>query len=322
MVLLDEGDLMTRAELLDATENILNKAGFQVSQRCTARASCFDFATRRNDQLVFIKALVNIGNVSCQDASELRRISKCFSATALFIGDKTRGNLLEDDTVYVRYSIYAITPKTLGNSVFLQMYPLIEAGPGGYYVNLDGDVIRKRRQELGLSVGKLAELMTVSRRTVYGYEKGMSKASVSAAYNLEWVLGAPVAQPINPFQSVSQDKGFLAAAKRVIVRNNILQMVLGKLTRFNFKVALTKRAPFDFIAQCPKGQLCIVGGVICEKEQNINRRTEEILSVSEVANAQPIFVTDGKKIPNNKIPLIHCEELSQINCPEDLTARL
>ncbi len=313
---------MTRAEVLDATENILNKAGFQISQRCTARASCFDFAARREEQLAFIKVLANIGNVSSQEASELRRISKCFSATPLFIGDKTRGDLLEDDTVYVRYKIYAITQKTLGNSVFLQMYPLVEAGPGGYYVNLDGDVISKRRQELGLSVGKLAELMTVSRRTIYGYEKGMSKASVSAAYNLEWILGAPVAHPINPLQSVSRDKGLLAAAKRMIVGNNVLRMVLGKLTRFNFKVALTKRAPFDFIAQCPKGQLCIVGGVTCKKEQNIDRRTDEILSISEVVNARPVFVTDGKQIPNNRIPLIHCEELRGIDCPEDLTARL
>ncbi|MCK4953091.1 hypothetical protein KAS14_04850, partial [Candidatus Bathyarchaeota archaeon] len=90
---------------------------------------------------------------------EFNKISKCFSATPLFICDKTKRKLLDDDTVYTRYNIYAITPKTLGNIVFLKMLPLVEAGPGGCYVNLDEKTIKKKRQELGLSVGKLAEML-------------------------------------------------------------------------------------------------------------------------------------------------------------------
>lgn len=311
---------MKRAEMLDTTETILNKAGFQVSQRCVARPSCFDFAARRGEQLTFVKALVNIGNVSSEEASELQWISKCFSATPLLIGDQTRKKPLEDDTLYMRYNIYAITRKTFGNVFLLQMHPLVVAGPGGYYVDLDGDAVRKKRQELELSVGKLAELMGVSRRTVYGYERGMAKASVSIAYNLEWILGVPVAQPIDVFQKAPREEGFFAAAKRVIVRNRLLQRVLRKFARFDFAVAPTKRAPFDFVAQFQKGRLSIIGGVTCKRERDVNQRTEEIMSVSEVINAQPVFITDGKQVPNNNIPLIHSEELTKIKCPEDLMA--
>ncbi len=311
---------MKRAEMLDTTEDILNKAGFQVSQRCVARPSCFDFAARREEQLTFVKAFVNIGNVSSEEASELQWISKCFSATPLLIGDQTRKKPLEDDTIYMRYNIYAVTPKTFGNLLLLQMHPLVVAGPGGYYVNLDGDAVRKKRQEFGLSVGKLAELMGVSRRTIYGYERGMAKASVSAAYNLEWILGVPVAQPIDVFEKKPKEEGFFAAAKRVIVRNRLLQRVLRKFARFDFSVAPTKRAPFDFVAQFQKEQLSIIGGVTDEGERDVNQRTEEIMSVSEVVNAQPVFITDGKRVPNNNIPLIHSQELTKIKCPEDLMA--
>lgn len=311
---------MKRAELLDATEDILNKASFKVSQRCVARPSCFDFAARRGEQLTFVKALVDIGNVSSEDASELRWISKCFSATPLLVGDQTRKKPLEDDTVYLRYDIYAITPKSFGNLVLLQMHPLVTAGPGGYYVDLDGDAIRKKRQELELSVGKLAELMGVSRRTIYGYERGMAKASVSAAYNLEWILGVPVAQPIDVFQKTPKEEGFFAAAKRLIVRNRLLQRVLRKFSRFDFSVAPTRRAPFDFIAQFKKGHWNIIGGVTGKRERDVNQRAEEIMSVSEVVNAQPVFITDGKHVPNNDIPLIHSEELTKIKCQEDLMA--
>jgi len=313
---------MNQAEMLATAETILSKAGFHASERCVARPSCFDFVARRGEQLAFLKVLVNVGSISEGEASELRKISRCFSATPLFIGDQTRNKPLEDDTIYVRYNIYAITPKTFGNVVFLQMHPLVVAGPGGYYVNLDGDAIRKKRQELGLSVGKLAELMGVSRRTIYGYERCMAKASVSAAYNLEWILGVPVARPIDPLQAVSHEKGFFAKAKRAIVGNRLLQSVVGKFVRFDFKVASTKWAPFDFVAQFPEENVNIVGGVTFEKEKSIDQRTREILSISEVVKAQPVFITDGKQVPNNEIPLIRSEDLMKIKCQEDLMACL
>jgi putative transcriptional regulator len=313
---------MKRAEILDATEAILEKAGFQLSRRCKSRPSCFDFVAQKEKKIAFIKVYANIGNVFAKDASELQTISKCFSATPLIIGEKTRRKLLEEDTVYSRYNIYAITTKTLEDIVLRGMHPLVEAGPGGYYIKLDGNLIRKRRQELGLSVGKMAEMMGISRRTLYGYEKGMAKASVSAAYKLEWVLGVPVVQFIDVFQPASYGEGFFATARRIIVKHHFLQTVLRKFAQFDFRATHTDRAPFDFIAQCSGKGLKVIGGVADKKERNVDQRTEEIISVGKVINAQPVFITDGKKIPNNSIPLIHHEDLIKMHDPEDFIAQL
>lgn len=311
---------MTRVEILENTENILTKAGFQLSKRCVARRSCFDLIARKEEQLTIFKGFVNLVNVSNEEACEFNKISKCFSATPLFISDKTKGKPLDDDTVYTRYNIYAITPKTLGNIVFLKMLPLVEAGPGGCYVNLDEKTIKKKRQELGLSVGKLAEMLGVSKRSVYSYERGMAKASVSAAYKLEWILGVKIAQPIQLFQTITQNKDFFATAKRKIVRKR-LPMILKKFAHFNFKVTTTKMAPFDFIAQLPDEQLTIIGGVTGKNESNITQRIEEITSISKVINAQPVFITDGNK-PLHNIPTICWKELEGIKFSEDLTTLL
>jgi len=313
---------MKRAEILDVTESILKKVGFQRSQRCMSRPSCFDLAAHGKKQLVLVKVYANIGNVSARDASELQKISECFSATPLVIGEKTRRKPLEDDTVYSRYNIYAINPKTLENIVRHDMHPLVEAGPGGYYIKLDGNLIRENRQKLGLSVGKVAEMMGISRRTLYGYERGMTKASVSTAYKLEWVLGAPVAQSIDIFQPTSQASGFLATTKRLIISHHFLQTVSRKFAQFNFGVVHTRRAPFDFIAQCSGKGLKIICGVADKKERNIDQRTKEIISISKIINAQPVFITDGEKIPNNNIPLIHREDLAKMHGPEDFIAQL
>jgi hypothetical protein len=45
------------------------------------------------------------------------------------------------------------------------------------------------------------------------------------------------------------------------------------------------------------------------------------MSVSEVANAQPIFITDGKQVPVNDIPIIHYKELIKLKAPDDLISQ-
>lgn len=312
---------MNREEMLNATESILKTAGFQISEKCCARRSCFCLAARNGDNLTFIRVPPDLGNISLKDAFELRTISSFFSAAPLLVCDHTREKPLEDDTVYTRYDIYSVTARTLEDVVLREMLPLVEAGPGGYYVRLDGEAVRNRRQELGLSIGKLAEQLRVSRRTLYGYERGMAKASISAAYNLEWILGITLVKSIDIFQPAPPSQGFLASAKRMIVRNRFLQTVLKKFINCRFKVAPTTRAPFDFIAENPKSHVNIIGGVPQEREEDIDQRTKEILSISEILEAQPVFITDGKSIPDN-IPLIHAEELEKTRFLEDLFALL
>jgi len=311
---------MKRAEMLDATESILKKAGFQVSKRCVSRPSCFDLTVRKEEKFAFLKAFTNVGNITTKDTFELKTISNFFSAAPLFISSKMRGKPLEDDTVYERYNVYTITPKTLEDIVFHNMHPLVEAGPGGYYVSLNGDAIRETRQKLGLSIGKLAEMMGISRRTLYGYEKGMTKASVSAAYNLEWVLGTPLVKPIDVFKGAFQGKGFFAVARRIMIRSRFLQAVLRKFVQINFKVTPTTKAPFDFVAQFSEGQLRVLGGVITQKEKNAEQRTEEIVSVSKVANAQPVMITDSGEFSEG-VPFIRLEDLIKIQHPWEFMAQ-
>lgn len=313
---------MNREEMLKATKSVLTTAGFKISNTCNSRPSCFCMVARKNADLIFIKMQPNLGKTTLRDAFELQAISSHFSATPLLLCNNARERPLEDDTVYTRYDMYALTPRTLEDILLRRMSPLVEAGPGGYYVRLDGEGIRKRRMKLGLSVGKLAEQLRISRRTLYGYEKGMAKASVSGAYNLEWTLGIPVARPIDIFKPVPPSSGFLAAAKRWIARNRFLRTVLKRLIVCNFKVAATSRAPFDFIAQPPNESVNIIGGVARRGERNVDLRVEEILSISNVVNAQPLFITDGILVPTNDIPLIHSNELENMHLAEDIVSRL
>ena len=312
---------MKRSEILGVTEHILEKAGFQLSQGFHSRPCCFDLAAHREKKLIFLKIHANIGNICPNDAAELQKISGCFSAIPIIVGEKTRRKPLEDDTVYSRYDVCAITIKTLEDMILRGVYPLVEAGPGGYYIKLDGNLIKKRRQELELSVGTLAEMVGISRRTLYGYEREMAKASVPTAYRLEWILGAPVVQTRDVFQG-SERVCFLASARRIITKHRLLKEVCIKFAQFDFKVTSTRRAPFDFIARCPKKGVKIIGGVADEGERNLDQRINEIRSLGEIVGAHAVFITYGERNQHERIPFIRHKVLTKMKCPEELLAQL
>jgi putative transcriptional regulator len=301
---------------------LLREAGFVVSQICWSRPSCFDFAARKSENLIFIKVQRDIDNLSQSDSAELKGISRSVSAASLVISENTREKSLEDDTVYSRYSISAITFRTFENIVFHKAHPLIQAGPGGYYVEINGPAIRRRRQELGLSVGKVAEMIGVSRRTLYGYERGMAKASVTTAYNMICTLGIPVAKPLNVFgKPLKQHKcALLTTAKRVFAMNRVLMKIFGKFDPY--AITTFKKAPFDFVITVPEGKMKIIGAVADSNEPHLDTRVDEILSVSKVIQAHPILITDGRKLTNKDISCIRSDELSKIRSPEDLISNI
>lgn len=301
-----------------AVEALLKESGFAVSQVCHSRPSCFDFAARKGEELILIRVQPDVDNLSPRDSSELSDISRSISATSLLISQKAREKPLEEDTVYSRYNLSAVTLKTFEDVVSRKVYPLIQAGRGGYYIEIDGPAIKHRRQKLGLSVGKIAEMSAISRRTIYGYERGMAKASVTAAYNLMCTLGIPVARPVNVFERLNKQSRcpFLMTARRVIAKNRLLMKILQKFELSG--ITTVRKAPFDFVITFPEDGMRIIGGIASNDESNLDMRVDEILSLSRVVQAHPILVTDGGEPPNLGIPCIQSEELSNAKNPQDL----
>ncbi len=316
---------MRRAEALETADATLVQAGFKTSQRCIVRRSCFDFAARKEGQLLFLKVLSDLRGVSKIDAAGIRMISRCFSGASIIICDRHNDKMLRDDTIYSRHGVYVITSKTLEDIVLRGMRPLVEASPGGYYVRINREKVKERRYELGLSIRELAEMIGVSRRTLYGYERGMTRASVSSAYRLERTLEIPIVEAIDPLKPQPDDRDAGSSPHhnpriaRVKVRNRLLRAVLEKLTKFKFNVSPTIRTSFDFAAYCPHAGMNIIGGVFHKCERSPGRRVEEIISLSEVVEARPLLIGDGGTFSSEDgVTLLRHDELARIRGPEEL----
>lgn len=165
-------------------------------------------------------------------------------------------------------------------------------------------------------------MVGTSRRTIYGYEQGLTKASVVAAYNLIWALGIPVARPMNIFETsrVKREYCLLTAAKSVFARCSFLNRIVRKFKRY--RITAVRRAPFDFIISVPDEEIRIVGGVAGEKEPELDRRVEEIISISKIVRGRPILIGDCRDPLKKDILSISSKEISRVKDPKELIAGL
>jgi putative transcriptional regulator len=306
------------AEYANSLGMTLKEAGFEVSRMCCSRPSCFDFAAKKGEKIILLKIHSDVDSFSRADSRELRVIAGRIQTATLVISKTAHDNPLEDDTVYSRYEICVVTEKTFKNVGLEGTEPLINAGPGGYFVRIDGSLIERRRKEIGLSIGRLAEMIGVSRRTLYGYERSMAKASVTSAYNLANVLGIPVAKPVDLFEKTrKQRECLLMKAKRAIARQALLLKVFRKFASCD--ISPVERAPFDFILNVPDEKCVIVGAIAENSEKSIDDRAEEILSVCQVVNAHPVLISEKSEVcPSKDILCISFDALADIQSPNDL----
>ena len=194
-----DNSLIKRETILQEINNLLVNFGFKTSN--IYERSCFDILARKKDILIILKILVNIDSLTAQQAEELSKISGTFLASPIIIGLKSKHNFLEDDVVYERHEIPAVSPQTLYDIIANDMHPEILSKRGGFYVKINGGLLKKLREEKNLSLKELADLTHVSRETIYKYEQQNSQAYPETALLLEEILNKPITLSINILES-------------------------------------------------------------------------------------------------------------------------
>ncbi|XHH09786.1 MAG: helix-turn-helix domain-containing protein [Candidatus Bathyarchaeia archaeon] len=297
----------------------LKESGFEVSQICCSRASCFDFAAKKRDITVLLKVASEIDAFPASDMRELKVIANRIPAAPLIVSQLSHGKPLEDDTVYSRNNVYVVNEKTVKGIAMQTGNPLVCASPGGYTVEVDGALVERRRKDLGLSIGQLAALIGVSRRTLYGYERGMAKASVSSAYKLAETLGVPIVRPVNILAKTQRaPQCLLPKTKHDLMTKLLLRQVFKKFCTCD--ISPIHKAPFDFVMNVPNENYLIIGGVASADEPDLNSRVDEILSICRVVYAYPVLITENKKNTNLDLSCFTVEDLRVLRSAEELIA--
>ncbi|MHA1596574.1 MAG: transcriptional regulator [Candidatus Asgardarchaeia archaeon] len=304
--------------MLEETIKISRRAGFSVYLPELGRRYCFDISIRKGDLLVFIKVAFNIDCIPESLAMELKLISKNLDGSSLIVGHKTRGGPMEDDVIYERYEIPAINLETLKHILIEGRPPIVYAGRGGYYVKINGPLIRALREERKLSLGDIANYVGVSRRAIYEYERGNMAATVETAIRLEELFDVPVAMPLGIF-----DRNYQVKLKRSRKpKNSLEELFLQRMIEWGMRTFLTNYAPFDALSKSEsKGaeeEKMIAGIEKKETRKKIELRGEVLSKLSKMIEATAIFLTKKRGLYLDGVIILTPKELSKMKTKKQL----
>ena len=231
---------MGRKEVEEEVEASLRDAEYNYVKVSFSRGSCFDIIARRDEKLILIRVLTNVENLTREQADDLKRIAKALDANILIVGRKNIQGEMSDDVVYFRFGLPVITPGTLRNLLVEEIPLYAFTAPGGIYVKIDGNTLRRVREERRLSLGTIAQHLGVTRRAAKMYEEG-SGMLLDAALRLEEFLEVPLIKPIDLKESTDYET------------TGRIGWDVGdfcfRLMELGFNVTPTQRAPFDAISQ-------------------------------------------------------------------------
>src|SRR3989442_9381333 len=144
-----------------------------------------------------VKVLLNVDSFSKQGAEELRMIATSLKGAPLLIGERSGAGSLEDGVIYARSGVPILSRQTFIDFFEEGVPPFIFSAPGGLYVKLDGEALRRARDAKQISLGALAEVAGVSRRAIQMYLEGMS-ATIDIPLRLAGLAGRAPPVPLDP----------------------------------------------------------------------------------------------------------------------------
>ena len=307
---------MKRTEILDEVRETLVKSGFYVSELCSIRPVSFDLVARRDNSLLIIKVLTNIDAIPEEVSRELRTLSILLKGCPLIIGERSGAGKLRDDVLYDRFGIQSITSETLKTHL-LEGLPLeVYAAPGGLYINLDKDKIKKLRIEQNISLGSFARSLRVSRRTVQMYEEGMN-TSIEVALRIEELLGSNVTVPIDILKSSSLKEEIKSIPIETESFRQFQREIFSILEQVGYRVIPLERCPFEAVSEDKKKILLTC---IDEYNKKLLRKAHVVNSISKITERHAVLITDKdvKKTNIEGTPVIVKKELKKIRGPEEI----
>jgi putative transcriptional regulator len=307
---------MKRIDILEEVRETLLKAGFYVSELCSIKPASFDLVARRDNSLLIIKVLTNIDAIPEDVSRELRTLSILLKGCPLIIGDRSGAGRLRDDVTYDRFGIQAITSQTLKTHL-LDGLPLeVYAAPGGLYINLNKDKIKKLRIEQNISLGSFARSLRVSRRTVQMYEEGMN-TSIEVALRIEELLGTDVTVPIDILKSNPEKEEIKSLPIETDGFRQFQREIFSILEQVGYRVIPLERSPFEAVSEDKKKIL-----LTCVDEYNkkLLKKAHVVNSISKITEKHAVLITDKdvKKTNIEGTPVIVKKELKRIRGPEEI----
>jgi putative transcriptional regulator len=322
-----------RDRSIEHVRELLESAGFFVSDAHHIRPTSFDLMARRDSLLLILKVLKNIDALDPSEAERLRALAGLFNGSVLLVGEVSGANRLGAGVLYNRYGIPIVVEESLRDYLAHGIPPFLFSSPGGIFARIDGERLRALRESRSLSLGALAGIAGVSRRTIQLYEEG-GGAEVAVVDRIERFLGEPVAMPIEilpmpgpPPRPMPEDDdeeeddeegdddlprpGPRRPRGPIPTGDPLRDTVVQRLGDMGWRVVVTVRCPFDAFSQgrASGGEEILLTGV--GTMRSAQHRADLLQEIARVAEGHALYVV--RELSNRRsiggLPILSMGEL-------------
>jgi putative transcriptional regulator len=291
-------------------QTILDKSGFITSQLASPGGMSFDMISRRDDLLILMKLALTAEGLSRGLASEMLALARVLKGSPVIVIPSSAAQRFQDGVLYIRFGVPLMTFNTLFDYLIEEVPPMIYKGSSGFFVTLDGALLRTRRNALNISLGAVADAVGVSRRAVQMYESGMG-ADLEVALKLENILRVPLILPLDPFSSSDE---LQTIRDGLDVLEGMKKEVIEHLDSIGMEVIPTQKCPFDALAREKKELLLAsVGG----SKQGLQYKAENLSRISKVTGGDQMMVVSDR-IKTRKIGDTPVMRISEIKGAKDV----
>ncbi|MEA3558503.1 MAG: helix-turn-helix domain-containing protein [Candidatus Thermoplasmatota archaeon] len=304
---------METLELIRDVKMVLDRSGFDISEIKGDGVPSFDLVSRRDNEILVIKILGTGSEMTRAWSNEIIALSRVLKASPFIITPSSRSSVFRDGVLYVKIRVPLMTFNTFFDHLIEEVPPMIYRGSNGFFVSIDGRAMNRRRSEMGISLGAMAEMLGVSRKAIQMYEVGMG-ADIEIALGIESILNISLIVPLDPFsysdelQSIREGYDLLDGMKKQVFEH---------LDSLGMEVVPTQKCPFDALARV-KVDLFLTS--VNVKGSNIKKKAGELSSMSRVTGADPFLILpdDVKRKRVKGLPVLCLSELKSADHIEDL----
>ncbi|HDH91501.1 MAG TPA: helix-turn-helix domain-containing protein [Candidatus Aenigmarchaeota archaeon] len=278
---------MMKLSLIQRIKRLFEKREFKVLD-CKG---CFDLIAKK-DKTFILKILLNADAFKAEHARSMSNIGYFTGAKPFLICLRSNRTRFLNRVIYQRFSIPSVTPKTFFELVEGKKVKV--AKKGKILVEIDAEKLKRKRQELKLSLAQLSKKVGISKKALYEIENRRKKPLYETAKKLEKILRTSIIKQANfrVEKFVEEEKGEIGVLSK-------------KLKELGIENCVVKFSPFEIVGK--------------EKESLIAKFVKDEKSLKEVEKAECVarffdskFFVISKKEIRVQIPSISLSTLQNL----------
>ncbi len=293
--------MFEKSFLVNKIVNSLEKKEFQLF----LTSGCFDIVARK-EFLMLIKALTNVDGLIEEQAQSLKTISYFISAYPLVVSERTNHGNLNDEVIYSRFQVPVVTSEMFDNMIEEEIIPEIKAIKGKHIVVINTIYLRKKREELNLSLEKLSKQIGISKKALYEIEKQRVNPTLETVQRLEELLGIDLKVP---YKMERVERTYIEP------KNEFQKKVSSEFSRIGVDNSAVTSASFEIIG---KEKTSLITG-LSENTVKIKKVVSQVKGLSSIFFSQRMFV--AKKSHEQAIegvPIVLESELPDLESSKEL----